>query len=415
MILPKIPENEALRQQALDSLTILDTLPEQDFDDITLLASQICNVPIALISLVDKKRQWVKSKVGLAVNETPREHSFCAHAINAPSELMIVEDARLDKRFYDNPLVTGEPNVVFYAGVTLTSPEGYSYGSLCVIDNEPRILTDKQKNALNALGRQVMSQLQTKKRNQELEEIKRELEAKNLELSSFAQTVSHDLKSPVYGISSSCDLLLKDKKFNLNQEAKQAVDVIRTGSNSINKFITDMLQYTKASNFSLVIDKVNVLDLVNETVMLAMPPPDFSVSVTGDAKDYHTDEVALKQILLNLVSNSIKYNDKEQGEININIVDSNKGFIITITDNGMGIPSSNRNKIFSIFQTAHVADRHGNKGTGIGLATVKRLAEKIGATITLDSSYTNGARFKLVVPDCIPKSKSIPSLNKIFE
>lgn len=415
MLLPRIPENEALRQQALDSLTILDTLPEQDFDDITLLASQICNVPIALITFVDKKRQWFKSKVGIAVDETPREYSFCAHAINSPNEFMIVEDARSDKRFYDNPFVAGDPNIVFYAGVTLTSPEGFSFGSLCVIDVKPRSLTESQKNALNALGRQVMSLLLTKKRNQELEETKRELEAKNHELSRFAQTVSHDLKSPVYGIGSSCDLLLNDKKFDLNKDAKQVVEIIRAGSNSINSFITDMLQYSNASNISLVIDKVNVLELVNETVMLAMPPPDFSISVAGDVKDCYTDEVALKQILLNLISNSIKYNDKEQGEVNINLAESNKSITITITDNGMGIPLSNRNKIFSIFQTAHVADRHGNKGTGIGLATVKRLAEKIGATVTFDSSYLNGARFKLVVPDCKPKSKSVATLKKIFE
>jgi signal transduction histidine kinase len=414
MLHPRIPENEVLRQQALENLSILDSLPEQDFNDITLLASQICNVPISLISLVDKKRQWFKSKIGIEVEETAREFSFCAHAINTPNELMVVEDARLDDRFYDNPLVTGAPNVVFYAGVTLTSPEGYSFGSLCVIDNEPRALTESQKSALNALGRQVMTQLLSRKRNNELEEIRKELEAKNQELSGFAQTVSHDLKSPVHGIESSCELLLNANRFNLNKEAKEIIEVIRSGSNSINKFIADMLQYTKANNFSLVIDKVSIVDLINETILLATPPPDFSISITGSVKEYHTDEVALKQILLNLISNAIKYNDKEQGEVKINIVENSNSFTLTITDNGMGIPTTSRNKIFTIFQTAHFADRFGNKGTGIGLATVKRLADKIGATISIDSTYTKGARFKLVVPDSISKSKSDLRLKKVF-
>lgn len=149
-----IHPTESERLSSLKKLNVLDTLPEKDFDDLTFLASQICDVPIALVSLVDETRQWFKSKVGLNVEETSRDISFCAHTI-LDDELMIVSDSRTDNRFHDNPLVTGDPKVIFYAGAPLFSPEGFAIGTLCVIDNKPRTLNENQKAALKALSRQI--------------------------------------------------------------------------------------------------------------------------------------------------------------------------------------------------------------------------------------------------------------------
>src|SRR6476469_4898410 len=176
MITPDIPANEQERLQALYEYDILDTLPDKDFDYLTTIASQICDTPISLITLIDSSRQWFKSAHGLGVKETDRQFSFCAHAINTPHKIMVVPDARFDERFADNPFVTDDPRVVFYAGVPLIADRGYALGTLCIIDSKPRTLDDKQYEALRALSNQVVKLLELRKRNKELSEVKEALE-----------------------------------------------------------------------------------------------------------------------------------------------------------------------------------------------------------------------------------------------
>ena len=156
---PEIPANESDRLVALDRYKILDTLPEQVYDDLTQLAADICETPIALISLVDKDRQWFKSRVGVDATETPRDISFCGHAV-AESAILNVPDASLDPRFADNPLVAQDPNIRFYAGVPLITDDNFALGTLCVIDRQPRDLTEQQIRQLEALSRLVISQLE---------------------------------------------------------------------------------------------------------------------------------------------------------------------------------------------------------------------------------------------------------------
>jgi GAF domain-containing protein len=159
--------NEAGRLKALRQYRILDTDPEQAFDDLTLIASQICGTPIALISLVDEDRQWFKSRVGLEARETSRGVSFCVHAIRQQG-VFTVADALNDTRFRDNPLVQADPHIRFYAGAPITTQDGYALGTLCVIDYVPRKLTDDQNNALQALERQVAAQLELRRNLEEL-------------------------------------------------------------------------------------------------------------------------------------------------------------------------------------------------------------------------------------------------------
>ncbi len=165
MIAAPKPANELERIAAVYEYGLLDTLPEKDYDDITRIAADICGVPISLISLIDNDRQWFKSKVGLNIPETHRDIAFCSHAILNPEDIFIVSDPSNDERFHDNPLVTGDPNIAFYAGIPLVNNSGNAMGTLCVIDNKPRILTKAQKETLRALARQTVAHFEIRLKN----------------------------------------------------------------------------------------------------------------------------------------------------------------------------------------------------------------------------------------------------------
>lgn len=180
---------EAARIAALNRYAILDSEPEESFDDLVILAAHVCKAPMALLSLVDDHRQWFKSKVGVEVRETPKEISVCAHAIQQ-HDLFIVPDMLEDARFRENPLVVGEPRIRFYAGAPLVNEDGFALGTLCVADREPRELDEEQKAALQSLSRLALRQMELRKNLQLLkealndrtrEEHAREMEIKRLE------------------------------------------------------------------------------------------------------------------------------------------------------------------------------------------------------------------------------------------
>ena len=166
---PPVPATEVARLEALRQYDILDTAPEQAFDDVTKLAAFICGTPTAIMSLIDRERQWFKAKVGLPTSEMPREQAFCAYTILQP-DLLEVEDAKQDRRFADNPLVLNSPNIRFYAGQPLITPGGHALGSLCVIDQQPRKLSAEQKGCLESLARMVMTTLELRRVSSQLAE-----------------------------------------------------------------------------------------------------------------------------------------------------------------------------------------------------------------------------------------------------
>ena len=164
MLTPNYPKNEIERLKAVRKFDLIDSLPEEEYDNIALIASLICQTPISLISIVDENRQFFKSHIGLEISATSREVSFCAHSLNTPEDIFEIEDARKDERFHDNPLVIGNPNIVFYAGMPIVTNNGYALGTICVIDNKPHILSEEQREGLRRLSKQVMYMLEIREK-----------------------------------------------------------------------------------------------------------------------------------------------------------------------------------------------------------------------------------------------------------
>ena len=390
MLFARTPDNESERQANLDLHEILDTLPEEAFDAITSIAAHICGTPIALISLIDKDRQWFKSHHGLAVSETPRDFAFCAHAILDPDQLFVVEDAQLDNRFFDNPLSTGDPNVIFYAGAPLVSREGFPLGTLCVIDNKPHTLNSEQRKALADLSNQVIAQM-------ELRRIVKELKSKNDELSRYAHLVSHDLRSPMQSIYQLSKMIAKESQGQLNEKAEKALEQLQKKAFQSQELVDGILKHSLAGEQAYTPEKIQLPQFINELVEFCSPPSDFQIDIEVSVSEIVSDSIILKQILQNLISNAIKYNDKAQGLVRIVVSANESEITFEVIDNGPGIPEKFHERIFGMFQTLSHADRFGNKGTGIGLHTVKNLVVLLGGNITIESKIGEGSTFKVKI------------------
>lgn len=382
------------RIESLKSYLVLDTESEEEIDNLTQLASGICETPISLVSLIDENRQWFKSKIGLEVNETSRDVAFCAHAINETDDLFIIEDARKDKRFFDNPLVTSHPYVIFYAGVLLKSDEDLPLGTLCVIDNSPRKLSDKQIRSLKTISKQIMNLLNYKKSMHKQEELRIQLVQKNRELERFASIAAHDLKSPLANIMSAANLFSEIYASQIDTQGNLLIDSIEKSGQRLKLLVDGLLEFTKIDDLSLVTKtKVNLIKLTKDLTKLIGTKDNIKISLITTLTTIKTHPILLDQILINLFSNSLKYSNKKIAEIELNVSENSSHYLFVVKDNGPGISKKNQSTIFNLFQIASAEDQFGNKGNGIGLATVKKIIEKLGGKIHVKSEEGKGAEF----------------------
>lgn len=389
-----LAKDELKRLETLRNYEILDSLPELDFDDFTKLAAHICGVPIALISLVDESRQWFKSKVGLDAEETPRDLAFCAHAI-LQDDVFIIPDSFKDERFSDNPLVTGGPQVRFYAGAPLNSRSGHNIGTLCVIDNKPRNLTSSQVEALESLARQVINQMElriSKKQTENLLEIK----------SSFFANMSHEIRTPLNGVIGFTGLLLDEK---LPKKAYEYVNHIKECSESLLMVINDILELSKIDAGKLKVEKVPihlVKTIENSILTFKAVAAQKNISLTYKIADkvpsiINGDSLRIKQVLLNLIGNAVKFTDNGSISIDVDIIkqidETNFELIFKVKDSGIGIPQQYIKKLFQPFEQVDNTSTRKYEGTGLGLSICSKIIGLMGGEIWVESVVGEGSTF----------------------
>ena len=419
---------EEQRLAALKSYRILDTMEEKDFDDLTALASVICQVPIALISLLDEDRQWFKSHHGTTLSETPIDQAFCAHAIVAPEDITIIEDPKADSRFKDNPLVTGEPHIGFYAGVPLVNEDGLPLGTLCILDQQTHLLSEHQRNALKILARQVMDKLELRRKVLVLQDTARQLEEANTalthaesvlqhtvaertkelqrsneDLQQFAHVASHDLKEPVRKVRLFASHLEHEAFHLLPPESQRSLEKIQRAAGRMQSMIEGVLTYSEqlgALDDGLSVDLDLLLEdvLVDLEMLIADKQAQIEVSALGVLEG---SRVQLHQLFYNLLINALKFsrsNVPPRIKIQSAIIERDGRGLkqLMISDNGIGFDPVFAHQIFHTFTRLHSKDRF--EGTGMGLALCRKIVQRHGGYISADGEEGQGAVFTVELP-----------------
>ena len=400
MLVPEVHLKEEERLDALSSYHILDSLPEPEYDNLTRIASSICGKPIALISLVDRERQWFKSRQGLTVNQTDREVSFCAHAIHQENEVMIVPDARLDKRFEDNPLTIGDPHVVFYAGAPITTPAGLPLGTLCVIDHKPGKLTPSQEESLRDLAKQVMILMELRRVIRVLFDQNNQITKLNEQLNAFAHSFAHELKTPVHNIQTMLDWLVTDYKKSFNGAALSQMNVMQENLFYLNEITDGMVAYHNCSTMPLDYEEFDLAIMLDQVEAEFLDGPSFDFKKSTCKKRLFHAEEAWIIIFRQLLQNSLEYCLASDPEIRVQCQEEEDRIIILWEDNGPGIPEKYQDQVFDLFFT--LDDKKG-KSEGIGLAIVATLMNRLQGQVSI--SKRKRSRQGLCIELIFPKNR----------
>jgi len=270
-------DNETDRLESLYSYQLLDDMEKKELDSIVDLAASICQVPISLLTLVDSSMQWHLAQCGDMGEGVSREHSFCSHLIDHDFSELIIEDTRSDARFHDNPLVTGPPHIVFYAGVPLITSDGYRLGALCVIDHKPKEINDAELNALRTLSRQVMHMLELHRTVREMRDKEEQLEQNIANLEEYTAFIAHDLRNPFRNIEIITEVMLRKHQNDLDQESLGYLKDIIGEAEESREFIQDLLRYSKSiHSFNKDAELVNTEELFSQILMKTRPPNIFT-------------------------------------------------------------------------------------------------------------------------------------------
>jgi signal transduction histidine kinase len=380
------PVDESRRIAALLSYRVLDSPPEESFDEIVQLAARSCNTPIALITLIDEARQWFKARVGLEIQETVREDSFCAYAIQARE--LIVPDARTDERFRNNPLVVHEPYIRFYAGLPLMTSDGFALGALCVIDRSARAgLTPDERHSLALLAREAMTQLELRRAVIELAEAKQMTEDTNAELEAFGAAVAHDLRAPLRHIDGFVSFLEAECD---SDGAVRNIARIRAACTSMRDIIDALLRLSRASRLELDLQPVDLSAIVREVAAGLSADSEHRVQfIVEDHVKVRADAAMMRIALSNLLSNAYKFT-RHRLSARIEFGHERAGAEVRyfIRDNGSGFDPS-----IKLLPTLPFAKHHTGEGVGLGLTIVERIVRRHRGQLYVESVLDQGTKF----------------------
>jgi signal transduction histidine kinase len=387
------PDNELERLDALLRLDILDTPPEPQFDELTELASTLCQTPIALISLIDDKRQWFKSKVGLEANETSRDLAFCAHAI-LQDELFIVEDTLLDDRFADNPLVTGAPSIRFYAGVPLVTENGEALGTLCAIDQKPHSLSPEQRRGLTILAHQVMSQLNLRKSLRDIKQHMQDAQDAQARKNHFFRFIAHELQQPFQELLQFSNQLRLDLDLIDPTDLRTLVSQLNHSARTTFRMVDNLLQWSMLETNSMPCQPMDIpLDQLIQPIVSMFSPIARQKSVQIQIKmqlplSLYADIDMMYALLQNLLSNAVRHTSTG-GNISVEAEQlPNQTIKLSIRDNGSGISPKRLLNLFSLKPQHADENTHTGKkphSATLGLLLCQRYASLNHGSISVES------------------------------
>jgi signal transduction histidine kinase len=394
-----LPYNEVDRIAALYELNVLDSEPEKDFDDIVALASSVCGVPMSLVSLIDTDRQWFKARVGTDLIETDRDLSFCAHAILG-KDLLVVPDARQDARFNDNPMVTSEGGVRFYAGAPLITTDGFGLGALCVVDSQPRRLDIEQLQALRALARQVTSQLELRRYAVALANTTARLQELERRKDDLAALVGGELKAPLRLLDAYLEGLGRTGVHD-----KEMADLVGRAAAAHVRPMRDLLDHlltmadAGVGTDSLHMRQIDLTRLTQRAVEAVRP-----IAATkqiwilnqagGPSLPIVADPVRLEQVLMHLLFAAVKYTPPG-GRVRVGTeVESGPSVIL----DDMDMPDGVRPDLFPHLYYGAIAHPSAVPGPDRGLAVAKRILDAHHATVALSDRPGDGTSLHVVFP-----------------
>lgn len=392
--------HEEIRLKKLHLLNILDTSPEKEFDDITLLAAQICNAPISTISFISSDHLFHKAQVGLNTHSTARETSFCKHLL-IQNEVLEVPDALLDTRFENNVWVKEPPYIRFYAGFPLKI-EGHTVGALCVLDKVARKLTPEQYFAMNVLSNQVVKLLELRLTNYEVEQRIHDslLQQDHLQKLVLSQGkilgyVAHDVRNPLASLRSIIDL--NNLQLLSEAEVNKVMDLLKKQLDATLDTLTNVIEWGQAQ-LERQVPHIRTVDLYK---VVTRKLKNFEVPVSSKGNTLHhniepgcqviADEYMLRFILRNLLTNANKFTSN--GAITISVLPNSNAALIKVSDTGTGISDEIYEKLFDPQNRVTKPGTENEKGSGMGLLLVKEFIEKLGSKLEVKTKPGVGTEF----------------------